>query len=291
MGFASTAAAQLPVRPAKREPAPRRAARASWGPPAAAGVIAAVDVGTTKVCCLIARTDGEGGVKVKGIGHHLARGLRAGAVVDMDAAEDSICAAVDAAEAMAGEPVRSAYVNISCGRQRSQTIAVEVSVTGSQVTGADIGRATEQAMIRADTSGREVIHAVPTHYSIDGAAGIRDPRGMYGAKLGVNLHVVTADTSPTRNLAVQTLYHVNCVHTVIAAQFFDKFAREAPELLPRYRGHGTHRTTRTSFANDAVSKEDNSVVDMRNTGFLHIELQLQSAFQEAPASFADRFYL
>ena len=98
--------------------------------------------------------------------------------------------------------MRTAYVNLSAGRPRSQTLSVEVALAGNKVGEADTRRVVEQAMVRADTAGREVIHAVPTHYSIDGATGIRDPRGMYGAKLGVNLHVVTADSSPARNLAV-----------------------------------------------------------------------------------------
>ncbi len=202
MGLARTATAQLSLRVPKREAAPQPAASTRWGPAIPAGLVTALDVGTTKVCCFIARADGEGGLKVKGIGHHLAKGVRAGAVIDMDAAENSIRRAVDAAETMAGETVRTAYVNLSGGRQRSQIIGVEVSVAGNQVTDIDTIRAADQAMIRADTSGREVIHAVPTHYSIDGASGIRDPRGMYGSKLGVNLHVVTADSSPARNLAV-----------------------------------------------------------------------------------------
>jgi cell division protein FtsA len=205
MALACTSSvAQLPLGLAKRPPAPTPspAPVTTWGPPAPVGLIAALDVGTTKVCCLIARSDGEGGLGVFGIGHHLARGLRAGAVVDMEGAENSICAAVDAAEAMAGEAIHSAYVNISAGRQRSQTIGVEVSVAGNQVSDTDIARAVDQAMVRADTEGRDVIHAVSTRYSIDGAVGIHDPRGMYGVKLGVNLHVVTADSSPARNLAV-----------------------------------------------------------------------------------------
>lgn len=202
MSLARTAGALVPVRAPAPAARPRPAERNPWGPPAPAGLIAALDVGTTKVCCFIARCNGEGGVKVTGIGHHLARGLRSGAVVDMDAAENSIWAAVDAAEAMAGEAVRTAYVNLSAGRPRSQTLSVEVALAGNKVGEADTRRVVEQAMVRADTAGREVIHAVPTHYSIDGATGIRDPRGMYGAKLGVNLHVVTADSSPARNLAV-----------------------------------------------------------------------------------------
>lgn len=166
--------------------------------------IAALDVGTTKVCCFIARIEPERAVNIVGIGHHLSRGVRGGAVVDMEAAEASVRAAVDAAERMAGDVVHEAYVNLSAGRQCSQTIGVEVAVTGSQVADSDIRRAIEQAMVRAEAGAREVVHAIPLHHSIDGATGIRDPRGMFGAKLGVSLHVVTAESSQARNLAICT---------------------------------------------------------------------------------------
>ena len=89
----------------------------------------------------------------------------------MDATEDSIRAAVHAAEKMAGEVIDTAFVNLSAGHQHSQTIGVEVAVTGTKVTDADVHRAIEQAMIRTDVAGREVIHAIPLQYSIDGATG------------------------------------------------------------------------------------------------------------------------
>ena len=170
--------------------------------PSSSGTVAALDVGTTKVCCLIAKSGPGGTVTVTGIGHQLSRGIKAGAVVDMDATEESIRAAVHAAEKMAGDSIDSAYVNISAGHQHSQTVGVEVSVTGSKVSDSDVRRAVEQAMIRADVTGREVIHAIPLQYSIDGATGIREPRGMFGTRLGVHLHLVTADASQARNLAI-----------------------------------------------------------------------------------------
>ena len=166
------------------------------------GVVAALDVGTTKVCCFAARVGPDGHPRVVGIGHQLSRGIKSGAVVDMDAAEASVRAAVDAAERMAGEVIHEAWVNVSAGHQHSQTVGVEVAVTGNQVAESDTRRAIEQAMLRVDAEGREVVHAIPLRYSIDGATGIHDPRGMFGTRLGVNLHVVTADASPVRNLSV-----------------------------------------------------------------------------------------
>ena len=166
--------------------------------------IVTLDVGTTKVCCFIARIESERAVNIVGIGHFISRGVRAGAVVDMEAAEASVRAAVDAAERMAGDVVHEAYVNLAAGRQWSHTISVEVAITGNQVTDSDIHRAIEQAMVEVEVEARTVVHAIPLHYSIDGATGIRDPRGMFGATLGVNLHVVTTEEGQARNLAICT---------------------------------------------------------------------------------------
>jgi cell division protein FtsA len=164
------------------------------------GVIAALDIGTTKVCCFIAQIDGEGNIRVVGIGHQKSRGLRAGAIIDMDAAEDSIRGAVHAAEQMAGETIREVFVNLSCGTPASQTVAVEVSIAGHEVGDADLRRVLGQGYLLNGSGDREIIHSIPVNYMIDGSRGIRDPRGMYGERLGVNMHVVSAGAGPVRNL-------------------------------------------------------------------------------------------
>ena len=83
--------------------------------PVRGGVIAALDVGTTKVCCFIARVEDGGALRITGIGHQVSRGLRAGTIVDMDAAEQAIGTTVHAAEQMAGETIREVVVNLSGG--------------------------------------------------------------------------------------------------------------------------------------------------------------------------------
>ncbi len=168
--------------------------------PMKSGLIAALDVGTTKVCCFIGRVVGENKVRVIGIGHQVARGLRAGAVADMEAVETSIRSAVDAAERMAGEPIKSALVNISCGDPASHTVGIDVPVSGNEIDDRDLRRVLDQGMARAEPGEREVVHAIPVAYTVDGAGGIRDPRGMHGARLGVNMHIVTAASGPLRNL-------------------------------------------------------------------------------------------
>ncbi len=163
------------------------------------GRIAAIDVGTSKVCCFIARVDGDA-LRVTGIGHQISHGLRAGAVIDMASAEQSILAAVHAAEQMAGDTIRDAYVNFSVGNPQSQRIEVEVAINGHEIGANDLRRVLGQGRARCEPGDREIIHTIPLGYTIDGNRGIRNPQGMYGDRLGVAIHMVTADAGPIRNL-------------------------------------------------------------------------------------------
>lgn len=169
------------------------------------GIIAALDVGSTKVACFIvkvapAREGGEPQLKVLGTGHHASRGVRNATVVDINAAEDSIRAAVDQAERMAGITLKEAVVGISCGQPQSRTINVEVSIAGHEVGDEDLRRAYATGRSQVPSSERELIHCMAGSYAIDGSRGIRNPRGMVGDTLGVSMYAVTAASGPIRNL-------------------------------------------------------------------------------------------
>ncbi len=165
-------------------------------------VLAALDVGTSKVCCFLAKTGASGGIRVVGIGHQAARGLSGGTVADMGAAEQSIRAAVDAAERMAGQTIEHVFVNLSGGQPTSHRIVVEVSVDGHEVGDADLHRMIDAAREGHQTEERRIVHTIPINYAIDGTNGIRDPRGMFGSRLGVTMHLVTLADGPLRNLAL-----------------------------------------------------------------------------------------
>lgn len=171
------------------------------------GLIAGLDVGSGKVCCLIARRDGpDGRPRVVGIGQQISRGVKSGAVVDMEAAERAILAAVHAAEEMAGDTIEQAVISLSGGYPASRTVNVEVSIDGHEVSDADLARALNEGRqvegnLGHPEKGRQLVHSIPVAYTIDGSRGIRDPRGMFGDRLGVNMHVVTAAMGPVRNLA------------------------------------------------------------------------------------------
>lgn len=164
------------------------------------GLIAALDIGSSKVCCFIARADG-GTLRVIGIGHQLSRGLRNGNVIDMDGAEQSIRAAVETAERMCGETIRDVFVSVNAGNPQSHSVGVEVAIDGHEVTEHDVGLVLDQGRRHEHAGDREIVHSIPVGYTIDGSRGIKDPRGMACERLGVNMHVITAGSGPLRNLA------------------------------------------------------------------------------------------
>ncbi|MHC8508563.1 MAG: cell division protein FtsA [Rhodospirillales bacterium] len=165
------------------------------------GLVAALDIGTSKVCCLIARADENGRAKIEGIGHQSSQGVRLGAVVDMARTDAAIRAAVESAEQMAGDTIDAAVINVSCGKPHSRLIAYEVSISGHQIDEADIRKVLDPGCYANETPHeRELLHAVPVGYTVDGARGVSDPIGMWGDRLGVNVHLVTAERGPLRNL-------------------------------------------------------------------------------------------
>jgi len=166
--------------------------------PARGGIVAALDVGSTKVCCFIARVEDAGAVRILGIGHQIATGVRAGSIIDMEAAETSIGAAVHAAEQMANETIRDVIVNVSC--PISHSFNAEIAVPGQEVSDSDVRRALAHARTLQVGPDQALVHAIPVGFSLDGSRGIRDPKGMYGERLGVQAHVITAPAGSVRNL-------------------------------------------------------------------------------------------
>jgi cell division protein FtsA len=161
-------------------------------------LIAALDIGTTKVCCLIARVEADA-PQVVGIGHQISRGVRVGAIVDLEAAGASVVNAVHAAEQMAGETVERVVVNLSGGFSASRITKAEISVAGREIGDSELQRVLDQGYQLREPGDRQIIHSVPVGFSIDDSRGIRDPRGMYGERLGVNMNVVTARAANVRN--------------------------------------------------------------------------------------------
>jgi cell division protein FtsA len=173
-------------------------------------IVTALDVGTSKICCLIARTSaapdwleiaGESvQFEVLGFGHHRAEGLKGGMVTHLDRAEHCIRAAVDAAERKAGVIVENVNVAVTCGRLKSESFSASVALPVGVVRDEDILRVLAGGRQYAGRDKRSVLHALATGYRLDDNGGIRDPLGMCGERLGIDLHAVTADEVAMRNL-------------------------------------------------------------------------------------------
>lgn len=163
-------------------------------------IVAALDVGSTKVCCFIARVLEEGRFDVIGIGDRASRGIIEGAVVDIHAAGQAIATAISHAERMAGVEVQQIYVATSGGRPASQRIRVELPVPGPRIVPADIRGVQNTAYARIDTRDRRLLLVRPLDYAVDGVGGIENPLGMYGSRIGIDLHAITAEAGPIANL-------------------------------------------------------------------------------------------
>jgi cell division protein FtsA len=163
------------------------------------GIIAALDIGSTKTCCVIARADGDR-LQVLGVGHHATRGVKAGTIVDLEMAEQAMLDAVQTAEQAANETLTNLWVNLPGGQPSSRAFTAEVPVSGREIGDSDVAAVLDQGRRAPQPPDRTAIHSIPMGFSIDGSRGIRDPRGMFGQRLGVNMHVVTASTSALRTL-------------------------------------------------------------------------------------------
>jgi cell division protein FtsA len=174
------------------------------------GIVTVLDIGSSKICCIIGKLKPiEGGeylrgrthqVRVIGIGHQKSQGVKSGMIVDLDRAEQAIRLAVDAAERMAGLTVDSLIVNLSAGRLKSQISTATVNLGGHAVEASDITKVLAAGAKQALQVERELVHSLATGFSLDGEKGIRDPRGMLGETLGVDMHVLTGDSAPVRNM-------------------------------------------------------------------------------------------
>jgi cell division protein FtsA len=163
-------------------------------------VVAALDVGTSKIACLIGVVDGEGRLSVKGMGHRVSRGVKQGVIVDLDQASESICAAVDQAEQMADVTLEQVIVNLSAGTPTSHILDCNVTLNGSGVQQNHIDLALGQAEERIDLGDQALVHVFPACFSLDGVLGVSEPLGMYGKTLSVMTHAVAAKAGPIRNL-------------------------------------------------------------------------------------------
>ncbi len=162
--------------------------------------IVGLDIGTTKICCIIGEVNDEGGIDIIGIGQHPSRGLRKGVVVNIETTVESIKCAVEEAEMMAGMEIDSVYVGIAGGHIRGFNSHGIIAAKSKEVTQGDIDRVIDAAKALAIPMDREVIHVLPQEFIVDDQDGIKSPLGMHGVRLEVKVHIVTGAVTSAQNI-------------------------------------------------------------------------------------------
>jgi len=166
-------------------------------------VIAAIDVGTTKICTIVADHDEMAGSRVVGVGISPSRGLHKGLVVNINEARESIQDSVRKAEQASNYKIESAYVGVTGRHVTSMNNRGVVAITRNDrvVRSDDLKRVLSAAQSVKTSGERRLLHVIPRNYSVDGQAGIMNPVGMHGFRLDVETHVITAAVSSIQNLS------------------------------------------------------------------------------------------
>jgi cell division protein FtsA len=164
--------------------------------------VAAIDVGTTKVCTIMAEVYDDQGLRVLGVGITPSKGLHKGLVVNLNEARESIKQSVKMAEQSAGRRLESAYIGVTGRHITSVNNRGSVSITRNNqvVRTNDLKRVLDVARsIRVPTDQR-LLHVIPREYVVDGQGGVRNPIGMHGFRLDVETHIITAAVTSIQNL-------------------------------------------------------------------------------------------
>ncbi|MET0293572.1 MAG: cell division protein FtsA, partial [Phenylobacterium sp.] len=176
----------------RRESSGRESLKAALG---RVPVVAAVDLGASKVACFIMRADGvrrvDRTLTTTGVGYVQSRGVRGGTIVNLDEASEAIAQAVERAENVAGVSVQGVTVSTAGAQLASHRVSSRVSVSGRPISDQDLIRAIQSALSQVKIPGRRPAHILPIAWQVDGQGGVRDPRAMFGRTLGVELLVVS----------------------------------------------------------------------------------------------------
>ncbi|GAB4121187.1 MAG: cell division protein FtsA [Sideroxydans sp.] len=168
-------------------------------------LIVGLDIGTSKIACIVAQINAEGNLEVIGAGMAESSGMKKGMVVNIDATVGAIQQALQEAELMADCKIRQVYTGIAGGHIRSSNAHGMIKIKDKEVTHTDVVRAIETASSISLPSDQQVLHILEQEFSIDGQEGIKQPLGMSGMRLEVEVHIVTGAVSAVQNI-------LKCIH-------------------------------------------------------------------------------
>jgi cell division protein FtsA len=197
-------------------------------------LIAALDIGSSKVSALIVTRDADGRLRVLGTGQRESRGVKRGYVTDMEASEVAVREAVEIAERISGVTIDDVWASFAAGGLVSDIANVEVELGGHQVEQSDIDELLAAGRGAIGRNGQVVLHAHPALYTIDGVEGVSHPIGLHAHRLGVDIHVVAADPAPLRNID----YVIRSAHLGVRAIVASPVAAALSCLTPEERELG-----------------------------------------------------
>ncbi len=163
-------------------------------------LIVGLDIGTSKVACIVGEINPEGDIEVVGLGTHASKGLKKGVVVNLETTVQSIQRAIDEAELMAGCRINSVYAGIAGSHIMSMNSHGIVAIRDKEVSQGDVDRVIDSARAVAIPADQKILHILPQEYVIDRQEGIKEPVGMSGIRLEARVHIVTGAVSAAQNI-------------------------------------------------------------------------------------------
>ena len=163
-------------------------------------LVVGVDIGTTKICAVVASQDASGRINIRGVGVAESDGLNRGVVVNIDKTVEAVKKAISEAERAAGVSTRSVIVGIAGDHIQSFQSRGVITVSGGEIDRDDVRRLLEDTRHVAMPADREILHVLPQEFIVDGQDGVADPIGMSGVRLEANVHIITGLVSAAKNV-------------------------------------------------------------------------------------------
>ena len=248
------------------------------------GIVAALDVGSSKIACIIGRVE-HGGIRVLGSALRESRGIRSGTVVNIDLAEQSIGETVEAAEDMADHRIQDVILSVQCGQPKSLYARAEAAGSSVVIGDEHLRLLLADAKRRCRETGLETIQAAATEYVVDQTRGVPDPRDMVCEKLGVSVHAVAVRGAPLQNLRLA----VERRQLTISRQLFAGYASGIATLTPDEISLGATLIDMGAGCTSICVFRDNALVyaDTISFGGAHITADIAFMFS-TPLAAAER---
>ena len=163
-------------------------------------IVVGIDIGTTKICTLVARLEGDVDMRILGVGIEPAQGIKKGNVIDINAATQSISRSIEKAQRTSGLEIQSALVSLAGSHVSGMNSRGVVGINGGVITQADVDRSLEASMAVAMPHNREIIHVIQRGFTVDGQDGILSPVNFSGYRLEAETHIITAASTTVENI-------------------------------------------------------------------------------------------